>query len=148
MEEHSYEKWLTPWKTQVVLEGGNILFIKIKIKCPTWQNLEIMTFRYLQTLTFFFLYYNIMWCFYFWRVLLVITNPHSLWLFDFFPPYTLILPFIPEKLTWPQKILEVSSDSRHCSGGWCHGKLVSIQNVCWFGVINQQSYVWLGQFSG
>ena len=32
--------------------GGNILFIKIKIKCPAGQNLEIMTFRYLKTLAF------------------------------------------------------------------------------------------------
>ena len=32
--------------------GGNILLVKIKIKCPTGQNLEIMTFRYLKTLVF------------------------------------------------------------------------------------------------
>ena len=56
---------------------GNILLIKIKIKCPARQNLEIMIFRYLKTLVFdnFFKNSNIIWCFYFWRVLLVITNP-------------------------------------------------------------------------
>ena len=32
--------------------GGNILLIKTKIKCPGGQNLEIMTFRYLNTLVF------------------------------------------------------------------------------------------------
>ena len=30
--------------------GGEILLRKIKIKCPTGQNLESMTFRYLKTL--------------------------------------------------------------------------------------------------
>ena len=36
--------------------------------------------------------YNIIWCFHFWRVLLVIINPFfmSLWLLDFVPLYTLI----------------------------------------------------------
>ena len=44
---------------------------------PARQNLEIMTFRYLKTLVFdnFFLNYNIIWCFWFWRVFLVISNP-------------------------------------------------------------------------
>ena len=42
---HLFEKWLTPWKAQIVLGGGNILLIKIEIKCPIGQNLEIMTFR-------------------------------------------------------------------------------------------------------
>ena len=32
--------------------GCNTLFIKIKIKCPAGQNLEIMTFSYLKTLDF------------------------------------------------------------------------------------------------
>ena len=32
--------------------GGNILFIKFKVKCPAGQNLEIMTFRYLKNLFF------------------------------------------------------------------------------------------------
>ena len=31
---------------------GNIVFIKIKIKCPAGQNLEIMIFRCLKTLDF------------------------------------------------------------------------------------------------
>ena len=43
---------MTPCKAQIVLEGGNILFIRIKIKCPTGQNLEIMTLTYLKTLVF------------------------------------------------------------------------------------------------
>ena len=49
--------------------------IKIKIKCPAGQNLETMTLRHLKTyvLDKFFKHYII--CFYFWRVLLVITNP-------------------------------------------------------------------------
>ena len=33
-------------------EGSDILFMKIKMKYPTGQNLEIMTFRYLKTLLF------------------------------------------------------------------------------------------------
>ena len=51
----------TIWKAQIVLRGGNALLMKIKIKCPTGQNLDIMTFRYLKTLVFdmFFLNYNI-----------------------------------------------------------------------------------------
>ena len=32
--------------------GGNILVIKIKIKCPVGQKLEIITFWYLKTLVF------------------------------------------------------------------------------------------------
>ena len=54
--------------------------------------------------------YNMMWCFYFWRVLLVITNPLFM-IIQFCPPYTLIPPFISGKLKRPQKILEVLSDS-------------------------------------
>ena len=79
------EKWLTPCKAETVLGGGNTLFIKIEIKCPAVQNLEIKTFKYLQTLV--------------------------LWLFDFVPPLYTYSPFILGKLTWSQKILEVSSDS-------------------------------------
>ena len=59
--------------------------------------------------------YNIIWCFYFWRVLLVITNPP---LYDF-----LLTPlFISGKLTWLQKILEVSSYSPPpiVQGGSCY----------------------------
>ena len=103
--------------------GGDILIIKIKIKCPAGQNLE-MTFIYLKisVFEFFFLNCHIFWCFYLWRVLSVIINPPSLWLFDFVPLHTLIPPFISGKLTWPQKILKVSSDSPLLFlGGWCHG---------------------------
>ena len=42
----------TIWKAQIVLRGGNALLMKIKIKCPTGQNLDIMTFKYLKTLVF------------------------------------------------------------------------------------------------
>ena len=52
VEEYLFEKWLTPWKAQIVLRGGDILLIKIKIRFPAGQNLEIMTFRYLKTLVF------------------------------------------------------------------------------------------------
>ena len=49
----------------------------------------------------------------------------SLSLFDFAPPpppYTFIPLFISEKLIWPQKLLEVSSDSPPVfQGGWCLG---------------------------
>ena len=38
-------------------------------------------------------------------------NKNNLWLSDIVPPYTLITQFISGKLTRPQKILEVSSDS-------------------------------------
>ena len=49
--------------------------------------------------------------FYFWRVLLVITNPLLYDYSNLSPLYTLIPAFISGKLTWPQKILEVSSDA-------------------------------------
>ena len=80
-----------PWKrAQLVLVGRNTLFIKIKIKCPAGQNLEILTFRYLKTLVFDkFLKKLQHYLFYFWRILLVITNPP---LHDYStlpPPYTL-----------------------------------------------------------
>ena len=80
-----------PWESSNSSSGGNILLIKIKIKRPAGQNLEIMTFRYLKALvkTFlktFFRNYNIIWCFCFWGVLLVITKLRSLWLFYFVPP--------------------------------------------------------------
>ena len=52
LEEHSFEKWLTPYNAQVVLGGDNSLFIKIKSKCPAGENLEIITFRYHKTLVF------------------------------------------------------------------------------------------------
>ena len=49
----------------------------------------------------------------------------SLSLFDLAPPpppYTFIPLFISEKLIWPQKLLEVSSDSPAVfQGGWCLG---------------------------
>ena len=35
-----------------ISSDGNILLMKIKIKCPTGKNLEIMTFRYLKNLVF------------------------------------------------------------------------------------------------
>ena len=56
----SYELWKSiclrndlplPWESSNFW-GCNILIIKIKIKCPAGQNLEIMTFRYLETLVF------------------------------------------------------------------------------------------------
>ena len=50
--------------------GGNILLTKIKIR-----NLELVTFRYLKTLVFDNFFKNYISWFYFWRVLLVITNP-------------------------------------------------------------------------
>ena len=70
MEEHLFEKWLTPCL--------NILFIKIKIKYPIGQNLEIMTFRYLKTLVFdkFLKNYNI-WCFYTILFPIYTYPPHS-----------------------------------------------------------------------
>ena len=40
------------WENSNSSGGGNILLIKIKIKWPAGQNLEIMTFRYLKTLIF------------------------------------------------------------------------------------------------
>ena len=57
VEQHLFEKWLNPWKGQIILGGGrgedgNILLMKIITKCPAGQNLEIMTFRYLKTLVF------------------------------------------------------------------------------------------------
>ena len=49
--------------------------IKIKIKCPAGQNLETMTLRHLKTYVLDKFFKNYINCFYFWRVLLVITNP-------------------------------------------------------------------------
>ena len=105
-----------------------ICHIKIKIKYPAGKNAEIMTFRYLKTLflTSVFKNYNILWCFYFWGELLVITNPLFM-IIQLWPPYTLIPPFISGKLTWPQKIVEVSSDSPIGQGGWCHGLFILIK---------------------
>ena len=87
-------------------------------------------------MTNFFKNYNIIWQFYFWRVwrvLLVITNPPSLWLFDFVPHIHLS-----PHSSWPQKILEVSSDSSPpppiAQGGWCHELwviLLSIKTFYW-----------------
>ena len=94
MDEHLFEKWLNLGKAQIVLGDGNILLIKIKIKWPAGKNLEIMTFRYRKTLFFDkFLKNYIIWCFYFWRILLVITNPLPLYAYLTLTPYTLISPF-------------------------------------------------------
>ena len=74
MEEHLPEKWLTTWGAQIVLGGGNILLAKLK--CPARKNLEIMTFRYLKTLVFDKIFKKLRYLLlYFWRVLLVMTNP-------------------------------------------------------------------------
>ena len=115
MEEHLFKKWLTPWEAQIVLVGGNILLIKIK--CSAAQYLEIMIFRCLKTLVFdkSFKNSNIIWCFYFWRVLLVITNSPLYDYLTLFPHISLPPPppavIFSGKLTWSQNILEVSSDS-------------------------------------
>ena len=100
--------------------------------------------------------YNIIWCFYFWRVLLVITAPSPplppLRIFNFFPPYTLIPPLISGKLTWPQKIIEVSSDSPppHCSWGRREVDAMIMPDIYffaqvtlkyWVGVQRGQSYL-------
>ena len=103
--------------------GGNILFMIIKIKCPTGENFEIMTFRCLKTLVFdkFLTKLQHYLFFYSWRILLVITNP-LLYDYSTFPPIYTYPPFSSGTLTWTQKILEVSSDfSPNCSGGgWYH----------------------------
>ena len=57
-----------------------------------------------------FLKSYIIWCFHFRGVLFVITNP-SLCLYDYSNLSPYIHLFISTKLTWPQKILEVSSGS-------------------------------------
>ena len=100
--------------------GGNILHINIKIKCHAGrQNLEIMTFRYLKTLVLasFFKNYNIIWCFYFWRVLLVITPP----LYD----YLILAPYINLSLIHFRKIDMTTKNFGGplplFRGGWCHG---------------------------
>ena len=99
--------------------GGNILHINIKIKCHAGrQNLEIMTFRYLKTLvlTSFFKNYNI-WCFYFWRVSLVITPP----LYD----YLILVLYIHLSLIHFRKIDMTTKNFGGplplFRGGWCHG---------------------------
>ena len=87
--------------------------MKIKIKYSAGQSLEIMTFRYLKTLVFdkFFKKLQYYLKFYFWRVLLLIANPTPFMIIRLCPPYKLIPQFISAKLTWPQKILEILSDS-------------------------------------
>ena len=92
-----FEKWLSSWKAQIVLGFGNILLIKIKIKCSTGQNLEIITFIFLKTLVFdkVFKNYNIIGCFYFWKVLLVITSL-LLMIICFYPPIYLSLHSVQE----------------------------------------------------
>ena len=92
--------------------------IKIKIKFPSGQNVEIMIFKCLKTFVFFM--------FLILKRIIISDNylpPLSLWLFDFVTPYTFIPPFISGKLAWQQKILEVLSDSPLCHfsrGWWCH----------------------------
>ena len=100
-----------------------VCFLKSKsIQATKWPRtvylqlliLEIMTLRYLKTLVFDKVFKKIwcyiIWCFHFWRVLLVIINPLFM-VIQLHPPYTLNSQFISGKLTLPQKILEVSSDS-------------------------------------
>ena len=52
----SYKLWISPCLRNDLpfrnLWGGNILLLKITIKCPAGQNLEIMIFRYLKTLVY------------------------------------------------------------------------------------------------
>ena len=52
----SYKLWMSPCLRNDLpfrnLWGGNILLLKITIKCPAGQNLEIMIFRYLKTLVY------------------------------------------------------------------------------------------------
>ena len=121
LEDNLFQKCLTPWKTQIVLGLGNIFLIKIKIKCPAGQNLEIMTFRYLKTLVFdsfykklrylMFLFLNVL-----MLVLLVITTPpSSLWFFDFFPSYTLISHSFQENWHGYKKFWRSI-----VQGGWCY----------------------------
>ena len=86
MEEHLFEKWLTPWKAQTVVGGWKYFSYEIKIKLPGRAK-----FRNHDYQISFLKNYSIIWCYYFWRVLLVITNP-SFWLFHFVPQYTLISP--------------------------------------------------------
>ena len=98
--------------------GGNIFLMKIKIKLPGRAK-----FRNHDYQISFLKNYSIIWCYYFWRVLLVITNPPPaplLLIIPLCPPiYTYLpTPFISGKLTWPQKNLEISPvPPPHCSGG-------------------------------
>ena len=101
-------------KAQIVLGSGNFFYIKIEIKYPAGQNLEIITFRYLKTLVFYIflkISKHYLMFLHLKSIIIIDIYPPSLWLSHFVPPYTLIPSFILEKSTWPQNFLEVSSDS-------------------------------------
>ena len=80
------------WEMTYPWESSNILLIKIKIKSPAGQNLELMTFRYLKILVshrfFNKLQHYLM--FLFLNSIIIDNQPLSLWLFNFVSPNTLI----------------------------------------------------------
>ena len=103
--------------------GGNIFLMKIKIKLPGRAK-----FRNHDYQISFLKNYSIIWCYYFWRVLLVITNP-SFWLFHFVPQYTLISPphlfqenWHDHKKIWKfhQFPLPIVQGGAGGGGGWWH----------------------------
>ena len=65
--------------------GGYILFMKIKIKCPSGQNLGIMTFRYLKTSVFDKFLKKLQYLMFFLFLKSIISDncPPFLWFFNF-----------------------------------------------------------------
>ena len=93
------------------------------------QNLEMLTFRYHKTLVFGNFFKKLIWCFYFWRVLLVITNPP---LYDYStlsPHIHLSLHSFQENWLDHKKLWRFhqmpSLPPPIVQGGWYHGSLHS-----------------------
>ena len=141
MEEHLFEKWLTPCKVQIVLGSGNILLIKIKIKCLTGQNLEIMTFRYNKTLLFDKLFKNLEHYLMFLFLKSIISdNTNLLFMFiQICPPHIHLSPIHFRKIDTTTKNSGGFIRYPHCSGGmmpWASFIFLTI-----FSVVSQGSFL-------
>ena len=132
--------------------GGTILLITIKIKYHAWQNLEIMTFRYLKTLVFDNFFKKVQhYCMYlFWRLLLVITNPlPSLYDYSIFSHHIHLSHHLFQK-NWHDhkkfwRFHQIPPPTPHIVHirGWCHGSIHPKWITCKF----QFSY-WQKTFFG
>ena len=101
--------WENPWKVQIFQGVGNVLLIKIKIKCPTGQ-IFVNPFKKLQHLMFLFLM-SIIW-----------DNQLPLHDYSTFFPHIHLYPHSFQK-NWHdhKKCWRFHQIPLHYSGGeWCH----------------------------